>query len=78
MQTGDIIICQTKVRETSMEVKLKGVSVWRHQYQLAELFQSDKFARVKLTRNTYNLGELSKEATCVKQGKHSKGKQTYP
>lgn len=77
MQTGELLIYQTGDGATSIEVKLEGDSVWLNQYQLAELFQTDRTALVKHIRNIYKSGELSEEATCAKIAQVQKeGKRT--
>lgn len=58
MQTGEMIIFQTSNGATSIEVKLEGDSVWLNQYQLAELFQTDRTALVKHIFGTY-INQLS-------------------
>jgi hypothetical protein len=41
-------------------------TVWLNQYQLAELFQTDRTAILKHLQNIYSTGELDEKATCAK------------
>lgn len=63
---GEIIIYQTQDGEASIEVKLEGDTVWLNQYQMAELFTTDRSSVTKHIKNIYKSSELVEEATCVK------------
>ena len=41
-------------------------TVWLNQYQLADLFQTDRTSILKHLQNIYTTEELSEEATCAK------------
>lgn len=49
-----------------LEVKLEHETLWLHQYQLAELFETDRSSLVKHITNIYKTGELSEDSTCAK------------
>jgi prophage maintenance system killer protein len=66
METGGIIIYQAGDGQTSIEVKLEHETVWLNQYQLAELFDTDRTSIVKHIKNIYKSEELSEKATCAK------------
>jgi prophage maintenance system killer protein len=66
MQTGEIVIYQTQDGHTSIDVKLEDDTVWLTQYQLAELFDTDRTSVAKHIRNVYQSGELDKNSTCAK------------
>jgi hypothetical protein len=63
---GQIIIYQTPEGETELEVKLERNTLWLNQYQLADLFDTDRTSILKHIRNTYKIGELSENSTCAK------------
>lgn len=63
---GEIIIYQTQDGEASIEVKLEGDTVWLNQYQMAELFTTDRSSVTKHIKNIYQSGELVEQATCAK------------
>lgn len=63
---GEIVIYQTPEGKTELEVKLERETLWLHQYQLAELFETDRTSILKHIRNIYETGELSEDATCAK------------
>lgn len=48
---GNIVIYQTKEGETSIDVKLENETVWLNQYQMAELFKTDRSSIVKHINN---------------------------
>lgn len=61
-----IIIYQTTDGTTSIEVKLENETIWLNQYQLAELFKTDRTSLVKHIRNIYKTEELDESSTCAK------------
>ena len=65
-QQSEILIYQTASGETKIDVKVQDETVWLNQYQLAELFQTDRSSIVKHIGNIYQSGELNEEATCAK------------
>ena len=66
METGEIIIYQSEDGSTAIEVKLENDTVWLNQYQMADLFKTDRTSLAKHIRNVYKSGELAREATCAK------------
>lgn len=66
MNKGDIIIYQTPNGNTNLDVKLEGETVWLDQYQMANLFATDRTSIVKHIKNIYKSAELNEEATCAK------------
>ena len=62
----ELLIYQTKDGFTKIDVKLENETLWLNQYQLAELFQTDRTSIGKHIKNIYDSGELSEEATCAK------------
>jgi len=65
-QKTEILIYQSKDGITKIDVKLENETIWLNQYQLAELFQTDRTSIVKHIKNIYETGELTEEATCAK------------
>lgn len=61
-----IIIYQTPDGHTAIDVKLTEDTIWLNQYQLADLFDTDRTSIVKHIKNIYSSAELSEEATCAK------------
>lgn len=63
---NEIVIYQTADNQTQVEVQFEGETFWLNQYQLAELFNTDRTSIFKHLQNIYATGELSEEATCAK------------
>jgi len=63
---GEIVIYRTPEGKMELEVKLEHETLWLHQYQLAELFETDRSSLVKHITNIYKTGELSEDSTCAK------------
>lgn len=63
---SEILIYQSPNGLTKVDVKLENDTVWLSQYQLADLFQTDRTSIVKHIKNIYETGELTEEATCAK------------
>lgn len=63
---GEIAIYQTPEGKTEIAVKLERETLWLHQYQLADLFETDRTSILKHIKNIHETGELSEEATCAK------------
>jgi hypothetical protein len=63
---SEIILYQTEDRETKIEVRLEGDTVWLSLNQMAELFQRDKSVISKHIKNVFDEGELSPGATVAK------------
>lgn len=63
---SEIILYQTPDNQTAVEVRFDGETVWLNQYQLADLFATDRTSILKHLKNIYAEGELSESATCAK------------
>ena len=59
-------IYTTKDNETAIEVRFDKETVWLNQYQLAELFSTDRTSILKHLKNIYDSKELDEKATCAK------------
>ncbi len=66
MNKGEIIIYQSPDGNTQLEVKLEGETVWLDQYQMSELFNTDRTSVLRHIRNIYKSEELDKKETCAK------------
>jgi hypothetical protein len=64
--SNEILIYQNTDNQTAIEVQFDGNTVWLNQYQLADLFQTDRTSIVKHLQNIYTTGELSEDGTCAK------------
>jgi len=64
--TSEIEIFTSKDGKTEIQVKLEGETVWLNQYQLEELFVTDRTSITRHISNIYKSEELSKEATSAK------------
>ncbi|MBX2965652.1 MAG: virulence protein RhuM/Fic/DOC family protein [Cyclobacteriaceae bacterium] len=62
---SEVIIYQSPDNRTQIEVKLEGETVWLSQYQLAELFVTDRTSIQKHLKNIYKAGELDQKQTCA-------------
>ena len=65
-QKSEILIYQSKDGSTKIDVKLENETIWLSQYQLADLFQTDRTSIAKHIKNIYETGELTEDATCAK------------
>jgi len=63
---GEIILYQTENGETKIEVILDNETVWLNQYQMEELFQTDRTSILRHIKNIYKTGELEEKSTCAK------------
>ena len=63
---SEIIIYNTPDNQTEIEVKFDIDTVWLNQYQLADLFQTDRTSILKHLQNIYSTGELEEAGTCAK------------
>ncbi len=63
---SEIIIYQTSDNQTQVEVQFVGETFWLNQYQLAELFETDRTSILKHLQNIYATRELAEESTCAK------------
>ena len=66
MENDKVIIYQTPDGQTSIDVALDRDTVWLDQYQLSELFQTDRSSITKHIKNIYKSNELDEAATCAK------------
>lgn len=66
MTNDQILIYQTPDGETAIDVKLTGNTIWLNQYQLTELFDTDRTSLSKHIKNIYHTGELQEDSTCAK------------
>ena len=65
MEKSEIKIYKTAEGKTSIEVKIEKETVWLNQYQLEELFETNRTTISKHILNTYKSGELKEEPTCA-------------
>ncbi|MGB4205812.1 MAG: RhuM family protein [Bacteroidales bacterium] len=65
---NEIILYQPNELAQHIEVRIdeENETVWLNQYQLAELFQTDRTSILKHLRNIYSSEELNEETTCAK------------
>ena len=66
MPNSEIRIFQAEDGKTEVSVRLENETVWLNQYQLEELFETDRTSIVKHISNIYKTKELNKESTCAK------------
>ena len=52
--------------QTEVEVRFEKETVWLNQYQMAELFNTDRTSILKHLKNIYKTRELDEKATCAK------------
>jgi hypothetical protein len=64
-EKGEIVIYSDLDGSVKTEVRLHDDNLWLTQYQMAELFQTDRTSLVKHIRNIFETGELSESATCA-------------
>jgi len=64
--TSEIEIFTSKDGKTEIQVTLEGETVWLNQYQLEELFETDRTSITRHILNIYKSEELSKESTSAK------------
>jgi hypothetical protein len=64
----EIILYRPNELAEHIEVRIdeENETVWLNQYQLAELFQTDRTTILKHIQNIYSTGELDEKATCAK------------
>ena len=72
MTNDQIIIYQTPDGKTAIDVKLTDKMFWLNQYQLAELFDTDRTSLVTHTKNIYKTWELNEGSTCAKNAQVQK------
>lgn len=64
--TAKIEIYQSNDNQTQIEVKFESDTLWLNQYQIEELFETDRTSILKHIKNIYSTGELDENATCAK------------
>jgi hypothetical protein len=64
---NEIILYQSDELAKHLEVRIDAEqeTVWLNQYQLAELFQTDRTSILKHLKNIYSTGELDEKTTCA-------------
>jgi len=65
-QSGEIIIYQSGQDAPSIQVLLENDTLWLDQYQISELFETDRTSIVRHIRNIFRTSELDENATCAK------------
>jgi len=63
---NQIEIYKSEDGQTEVEVRFEEETVWLNQYQLAELFNTDRTSLLKHLKNIYETCELDEKATCAK------------
>lgn len=65
-QSGEIIIYQSAQGSPNIHVLLENDTLWLDQYQISELFETDRTSVLRHIQNIYKSLELDEEATCAK------------
>lgn len=65
MSNSEIKIYKAEDGKTEIQVKLDNETVWLNQYQMEELFQTNRTSIVKHILNIYKSGELQEDSTCA-------------
>lgn len=65
MNNSEIIIYNAEDGKTEIQVKLDQDTVWLNQYQMEELFQTNRTSVVRHIINIYKSGELQEDSTCA-------------
>lgn len=63
---GEIVIYTDPDGTVQTDVRLEAETLWLTQYQLEELFSTDRTSLVKHIQNILDTGELEEGATCAK------------
>jgi hypothetical protein len=66
MDTKAIAIFKSEDGSTEIEVQVERDTVWLNQYQIFELFLTDRTSVGRHITNIYKTKELSEDATCAK------------
>ena len=77
MDTGQIILFQTKGGETKVEVRLADESVWLTADQMAELFQRNKSTISRHIKNILDSGELQRNSVVAENATTATDGKTY-
>jgi len=64
-QQGDIVIYRADDGMPGIRIRLENETLWLDQYQISDLFQTDRTSIVRHIRNIYRSGELSEDSTCA-------------
>jgi len=64
-QSGEIVIYQSRSGSPDISIRLENDTLWLDQYQIAELFQTNRTSIAKHIKNIYTTGELTEKATCA-------------
>ena len=65
MNNSEIKIFKSEDGNTEIQVKLDNETVWLNQYQMEDLFQTNRTSIVRHISNIYSSGELLEESTCA-------------
>jgi len=65
MNNSEINIFKSEDGKTEIEVKIDNETVWLNQYQISELFLTDRTSILRHISNIYKTKELDKKATCA-------------
>ena len=65
-RNNSIEIYRTSDNQAEVEVKFDKDTVWLNQYQMAELFETDRTSILKHIKNIYDTAELDEQPTCAK------------
>ncbi|HEY5125117.1 MAG TPA: virulence protein RhuM/Fic/DOC family protein [Ignavibacteria bacterium] len=65
-EKNKIVIYRARDGKTSLDVRLEAETVWLNQYQIAELFLTDRTSLLRHINNIYKTGELEQNSTCAK------------
>ena len=66
MDKGEIVIYKAPDGSTNLDVRLENETVWLDQYQMADLFSTDRTSISRHIRNIYKSEELEENSTCAK------------
>lgn len=66
MSNAEFIIYQADNGKTEISVRFENNNLWINQYQLEELFQTDRTSILRHITNIYKTNELDKNSTCAK------------
>ena len=65
-RNNSIEIYRTSDNQAEVEVKFDMDTVWLNQYQMADLFETDRTSILKHIKNIYDTEELDEQSTCAK------------
>ena len=52
--------------KAKIEVRVQDETLWLNQYQIAELFETDRTSILRHIKNIYKTNELEEKSTCAK------------